>query len=113
MKTKTTLPLIALILLTANLACCASNGGTPGEETNAINCEKYEKIANTMSMSDVIKIMGSKGKVAGINYAASLGETDSYSWKNPDGSEIIITFLDDRVIDKSETNICTISEPRE
>jgi len=106
MKTKkqAIVPVTIVILAIAVLACCTSNY-TP-KAANDITCEKYGQVANTMTTADVVKIMGRKQNSATPNSDATLGTTDTYSWKNPDGSRADITFLDERVVKKTQNNLC-------
>jgi hypothetical protein len=106
MKTKkqSIVSVTILILVIAVLACCASKNTQ--KAVNDISCEKYEQVALTMTTKDVVKIMGRKQNSITPTSEGTLGATDRYSWKNSDGSSANITFLDERVIKKTQSNLC-------
>ena len=70
--------------------------------------EKYNRVRDGVSYFEVCAIMGEDGQemssstMPGIPGVMTSLTTKAYGWKNPDGSNTIIMFQNDRMMMKSQ-----------
>jgi uncharacterized protein DUF3862 len=65
---------------------------------------KYEAIREGMSYEEVVKIIGRKGQESSRSSMA--GQTSViYTWKTWTGSNVIVQFLNDRVVTKAQAGL--------
>ncbi len=76
-------------------------GSSSSEGGAAISMDKYEKIKNDMSLTEVEEIVGSKGEETS---SSTIGKSTykSYRWKGEKFSSISVRFKDDKVNSKSQ-----------
>lgn len=65
----------------------------------------YESILPGMSMEDVVKLLGIIGTEVSSFYFSEEIVTKTYQWKNPDGSVLMVTFLNDLVQSKTQIGL--------
>lgn len=72
---------------------------------------EYDQIQEGMSYQQVVDIVGSEGeemsssKMQGVPGYVPEITTKMYVWKNPDGTNMICMFQNDRLITKSQTGL--------
>ena len=80
--------IICLVILIAALAA-PFNARKSGGYTYG----RYQRIETGMSYQQITKLMGDKG----VNVSGGSGPVQTYVWTNEDGSNITVTFTDDKV----------------
>ena len=69
--------------------------------SSIVTKSEYEKVSEGMSYSQVRAIIGCDGEEMSHSDYSGIS-TIMYSWKNSNGSNMIVMFQDDRLINKSE-----------
>lgn len=97
------------LLITALLALSLAGCGGMGE--GVVTLEEFNKIQIGMSPLQVTEIIGEPGKLSGQSVSPAvpgvMGEMkiEMWSWQNADGSNIIITFQNDKVESKHQAGL--------
>jgi hypothetical protein len=95
---------IAAILVAILLAGCASGN-------DIVSRSEYEQISYGMSYSQVASIIGyegiqtSGGTMDGIPGVMPSLTTEMYMWQNSDGSNLIVMFQNDALVNKTQTGL--------
>lgn len=77
--------------------------GCSGEDTNVITMKKYKQIKEGMTYMQVAKILGAGEK--GSTSGASNIDTTMIMWRNADGSNMNVTFHNNKVIGKAQSGL--------
>jgi len=81
---------------------------TAKKSTGGITLEKYQQIENGMSYSQVVAILGRDGvehansHMDGVSGVMPSVDTIIYMWQNGDGSNMSVTFQNDKVVMKAQ-----------
>lgn len=76
--------------------------------SKTVTYSDYMQIKNGMSYSQVVGIVGSQGKEMSRNHMDGVPgfmdsiETVGYMWQNGDGSNLLVVFQNDRVVQKNQ-----------
>jgi hypothetical protein len=73
----------------------------PDRPTWPVGRAEYDRLELGMTYGQAATAMGWTGEEAASS-ATGGGETETYSWPNPDGSRIVATFRDNRLISKRQ-----------
>lgn len=102
----------AFLLLQFTPMFRTTNNGITGEISRAIappiTMEKYLKIQEGMSYSQVVEIIGEQGvemsrnRMEGVPGVMESIETAMYGWQNPDGSNMNAMFQNDKLIQRAQ-----------
>jgi hypothetical protein len=91
---KNKISIIAIIIIVLILNGCSSQKYT---------LEEYNKIDNNISYSDVIGILGVGEELSSTTIEGNSAKV--YSWKNSDGSNIIVEVENDKVVSKAQSGL--------
>ncbi len=75
------------------------------ENNNEMTLAKFEQIQNGMKIAEVQKLVGSAGKLLSENKNSDKSIGKVFWWQNPQGSNAIIEFSNDRVVSKSQSGL--------
>jgi hypothetical protein len=76
----------------------------PPSDNDIINLNKFNQIQNGMTLSQVQKLVGNAGKLLGSSTVANVvGKV--YWWQNPQGSNALVEFRNDKVVSKSQAGL--------
>jgi len=95
---------IAAILIATLLTGCASGN-------DIVTLSEYNQISYGMSYSQVASIIGyegiqtSGGTMDGIPGVMPSVTTEMYMWRNSDGSNLIVMFQNDALVNKTQTEL--------
>lgn len=81
----------------------ATRSNTPANKTE-ITLAQYNRITIGMTVSEVEKIIGIQGRLLYDNRTGEI-TAQLYSWKNPEGSNAIVEFRDDKVESKNQAGL--------
>lgn len=79
-------------------------GLTPAKGTADIDQAKFNKLNLGMSYNEVKDILGSEGELSSRSRVIKT-ENASYRWKGPNYSSIFLVFRDDKLQNKSQSNL--------
>jgi hypothetical protein len=83
-----------------------STPATPSIDTNAdlISLDKFNQVQNGMTITQVQRLIGHEGKLLGSSTVANVvGKV--YWWQNPQGSNALVEFRNDKVVSKSQAGL--------
>ena len=128
MKNSANLGFVALLLMVLGCACpkindlgggdnrssnvapnatpfAANTTDTPKTNSGAeISMAKYEQIKNGMTYADAVRILGSEGSEVSSSEIGKY-KTATYKWDGANYSFIILTFQNDKLIFKTQSNV--------